>query len=426
MERISVMTSRELVNETLNHRQADRVPIDLGGTVLTGMNVSTVYKLRQALQLDPPGTPVKVIDVFQMLGEITPDLLAAVGGDVVNVSLPYTLFGYKNEDWKPWTTFDGTPVLVPGGFNTDPSPDGCLLQYPQGDKSAPPSGKMPKGGFYCDAIVRQDPIDDDHLNPADNLEEFQPVSETDLAWLKAQMEKTYRETDKAIVMNLPGMAFGDIAFVPAPQLKHPKGIRDLEEWYMSTVVRKDYIHAVFEGQCEIALRNLERLFAAVGNLPSAVVVSGTDFGAQNGPFVSPRAFKTLYQPYLRRLNDWIHEHTTWKTFIHSCGSIMPLIPHMIDAGFDILNPVQTSAANMDPRELKAKFGDKLTFWGGGVDTQHTLQSATPDEIRREVKDVLNAFAPNGGYMFAAIHNVQQGVPPENLIALFETARAHTF
>ena len=420
------MTSRELVNETLNHRQADRVPIDLGGTVLTGMNVSTVYKLRQALQLDPPGTPVKVIDVFQMLGEIKPDLLAAVGGDVVNVSLPYTLFGYKNEDWKPWTTFDGTPVLVPGGFNTDPSPDGCLLQYPQGDKSVPPSGKMPKGGFYCDAIVRQDPIDDDHLNPADNLEEFQPVSEADLAWLKDQMEKTYRETDKAIVMNLPGMAFGDIAFVPAPQLKHPKGIRDLEEWYMSTVVRKDYIHAVFEGQCEIALKNLERLFAAVGNLPSAVVVSGTDFGAQNGPFVSPRAFKTLYQPYLRRLNDWIHEHTTWKTFIHSCGSIMPLIPHMIDAGFDILNPVQTSAANMDPRELKAKFGDKLTFWGGGVDTQHTLQSATPDEIRREVKDVLNAFAPNGGYMFAAIHNVQQGVPPENLIALFETARAHTF
>ena len=420
------MTSRELVNETLNHRQADRVPIDLGGTVLTGMNVSTVYKLRQALQLDPPGTPVKVIDVFQMLGEIKPDLLAAVGGDVVNVSLPYTLFGYKNEDWKPWTTFDGTPVLVPGGFNTDPSPDGCLLQYPQGDKSAPPSGKMPKGGFYCDAIVRQDPIDDDHLNPADNLEEFQPVSEADLAWLKDQMEKTYRETDKAIVMNLPGMAFGDIAFVPAPQLKHPKGIRDLEEWYMSTVVRKDYIHAVFEGQCEIALKNLERLFAAVGNLPSAVVVSGTDFGAQNGPFVSPRAFKTLYQPYLRRLNDWIHEHTTWKTFIHSCGSIMPLIPHMIDAGFDILNPVQTSAANMEARELKAKFGDKLTFWGGGVDTQHTLQSATPDEIRREVKDVLNAFAPNGGYMFAAIHNVQQGVPPENLIALFETARAHTF
>ena len=152
------MTSRELVTEALNHRQTDRVPVDFGGTVLTGMNVSTVYKLRQALKLDPPGTPVKVIDVFQMLGEIKPDLQAAVGGDVVNVSLPYTIFGYANVDWKPWTTFDGTPVLVPGGFNTEPDAAGNLLQYPQGDRSVPPSGKMPKGGFYCDAVIRQDQI----------------------------------------------------------------------------------------------------------------------------------------------------------------------------------------------------------------------------------------------------------------------------
>ena len=420
------MVSRELVNETLNHRQADRVPVDLGGSVLTGMNVSTVYKLRQALKLDPPGTPVKVIDVFQMLGEIKPDLQAAVGGDVVNVSLPYTIFGYANVDWKPWTTFDGTPVLVPGGFNTEPDEEGNLLQYPQGDRSAPPSGKMPKGGFYCDAIVRQDPIDEDSLDPADNLEEFQPVSDADLAALKTRMEKAFNETDKAIVMNLPGMAFGDIAFVPAPSLKHPKGIRDIEEWYMSTAARKDYVTAVFEGQCEIALANLERLHAAVGDMPTAVVVSGTDFGAQNGPFVSPRAFKTLYMPYMRRINDWIHAHTTWKTFIHSCGSIMPLIPFMIEAGFDILNPVQTSAENMDARELKAKFGDALTFWGGGADTQHTLPTATPDEIRREVKGVLETFAPGGGYMFAAIHNIQHGVPAENLIAMFETVRDFKF
>ena len=420
------MVSRELVNETLNHRQADRVPVDLGGSVLTGMNVSTVYKLRQALKLDPPGTPVKVIDVFQMLGEIKPDLQAAVGGDVVNVSLPYTIFGYANVDWKPWTTFDGTPVLVPGGFNTEPDEEGNLLQYPQGDRSAPPSGKMPKGGFYCDAIVRQDPIDEDSLDPADNLEEFQPVSDADLAALKTRMEKAFNETDKAIVMNLPGMAFGDIAFVPAPSLKHPKGIRDIEEWYMSTAARKDYVTAVFEGQCEIALANLERLHAAVGDMPTAVVVSGTDFGAQNGPFVSPRAFKTLYMPYMRRINDWIHAHTTWKKFIHSCGSIMPLIPFMIEAGFDILNPVQTSAENMDARDLKAKFGDALTFWGGGVDTQHTLPTATPDEIRREVKGVLETFAPGGGYMFAAIHNIQHGVPAENLIAMFETVRDFKF
>lgn len=420
------MTSRELITEALNHRQAGRVPLDLGACGQTGMQVSTVYKLRQALRLDPPGTPVKVIDVFQMLGEIKPDLLAAIGGDVVGVSLPYSMFGYPMRDWKEWTTFDGTPVLLPGDFNTEPDETGALLQYPNGDRSAPPSGKMPKGGFYCDAIVRQDPIDDNRLNPEDNLEEFELISDENLAWLKARTEQVHRETDKAILLKLSGMAFGDIALVPGLTLKHPRGIRDMEEWYMSTVTRRDYIAEVFDRQCDIAIANLERIFAAVGNLPQVVWVSGTDFGAQNGPIVSPRAFRALYLPRMKRINDWIHGHTTWKTFIHSCGSILPLIPLMIEAGWDILNPVQTSAANMNAADLKSKFGDQLTFWGGGVDTQHTLPTATPDEIRREVKGVLDTFASGGGYVFNTIHNVQHGVPVENLIAMYETVRNYHF
>ena len=416
------MTSRELVNEALNHRQGGRVPLDLGGCGQTGMQVSTVYKLRQALKLDPPGTPVKVTCVFQMLGEIKPDLLAAVGGDVVGVGLPYTFFGAKIDKWKEWTTFDGTPVLVPESFNTEPDENGDLLQYPQGDRSAPPSAKMPKGGFYCDSIVRQESIDEDRLDPADNCEEFGEISDADVAYLKEQVEKAYRETDKAIMLMLPNMAFGDIALVPGPALKHPKGIRDMEEWYMSTAMRKDYIAEVFERQSKIALRNLEKIFAAVGNLPAVVWVSGADFGAQNAPICSPRTFKSLYVPYMKRLNDWIHGHTTWKTFIHSCGSILPLLPSMVEAGWDVINPVQTSAANMDARELKAKFGDKVTFWGGGVDTQHTLPTATPDEIRREVRGVLDVFTPGGGYVFNPIHNVQHGVPVENLLAMYETVR----
>ena len=183
---------------------------------------------------------------------------------------------------------------------------------------------------------------------------------------------------------------------------------------------------MFDRQCDIAIANLERIFAAVGNLPQVVWVSGSDFGAQNGPIVSPRAFRALYLPRMKRINDWIHEHTTWKTFIHSCGSILPLIPLMIEAGWDVLNPVQTSAANMNAAELKAKFGDRITFWGGGVDTQHTLPSATPDEIRREVKGVLDTFAPGGGFVFNTIHNVQHGVPVENLIALYETVKNYRF
>src|SRR5512141_120630 len=161
------MNSRERVLSALNHQQPDRVPLDLGGSAVTGMHASSVYLLRQALQLDAPGTPVKVVEPYQVLGEIQPDLMEALGVDVVGLGSPRNLFGFRNENWKPWTLFDGTPVLVPEAFNTQPEPNGDILMYPEGDHSAPPSGRMPKGGFYFDTIVRQPPLDDEHLNVAD-------------------------------------------------------------------------------------------------------------------------------------------------------------------------------------------------------------------------------------------------------------------
>ncbi len=167
------MNSRERVAAALAHRQPDRVPLDLGASAVTGMNANSVYLLRQALQLDPPGTPVKVVEPFQMLGEIAPDLLDALGVDVLPLGKPTTMFGFRNEGWQPWS-FNGTPVLVPAGFNTIPEPDGSILMYPDGDRSVPPSGKMPAGGYYFDSLIRQPPIDDEKLDPADNLEEFEP------------------------------------------------------------------------------------------------------------------------------------------------------------------------------------------------------------------------------------------------------------
>jgi hypothetical protein len=416
------MNSRQRVEAALNHQQPDHVPLDLGATTVTGMQVSSVYKLRQALGLDAPGTPVKVNEPYQMLGEIAPDLQEALGVDVVALSRPATMFGFKNEDWKPWTTFDGTPVLVPGKFNTDPEPNGDILMYPEGDRSVPPSGRMPKGGFYFDSTKRQDPIDDQRLNVEDNLEEYGPVSDADLQYFAAAARQLRKESERAIVANFGGMAFGDIALVPAPWLKHPKGIRDVEEWYVSTITRFDYIYEVFRRQCEIALKNLAKYYDAVGDRVTAVFMSGTDFGTQHGPFIGPGAYRKLYQPFHRRLNDWVHENTPWKTFIHSCGSIMALLPDMVGAGFDIINPVQCSAAAMDPEVLKAKFGDKVTFWGGGVDTQRTLPFGTPAEIRREVRRRVEIFGRGGGYVFNPVHNVQAGTPIENLLALYEAFR----
>lgn len=413
------MNSRERVQMALNHHEPDRVPLDLGSSPVTGMHVSSVYKLRQALSLDPPGTPVKVVEPYQMLGEIKPDLMDALGVDVVGLSSPNTMFGYPLAGWKPWTFFDGTPVLVPGDFNTDPEPNGDILMYPEGDTSVPPSGRMPAGGFYFDAIVRQPELDESKLDPVQNLEEFQPVSGEDLDYYEKEAERLFNETDKAILGNFGGTGFGDIALVPAIQLKHPQGIRNLEEWYMSTVIRRDYVWSVFEKQCEIGLENLKQIHARVGEKISVLFVTGADFGAQNGPFISPKAYRDLYQPFHKIINDWVHENTTWKTFFHSCGSVIKLIPDFLEAGFDILNPVQTSAAGMEPEVLAEQFCDRATFWGGGVDTQQTLPFGTPEEIREQVRERMQIFGCGGGFVFNPIHNVQAGVPVENLLALYE-------
>ena len=415
------MTSRERVLAILNHREADRVPLDLGAAVVSGMQASAVYRLRQALKLDPPGTPVKVIEPSQMLGEIQPDLLDAIGADVMSARISSTKWGFRCQDWKPWTTFDGTPVLVPGEFNTEPDETGAILQWPRNDRTCEPSGKMPKGGFYFDCLVRRKEVDEDALNPADNCEEYGLVSDRDLDELKAQVAAA-KTAGKACVVSIPGTSFGDVSGVPGPGLRDPKGVRDVEEWYMITSTHPEYVQAVFERQCEIGLENLKRIHDAVGDEPVAAYVSGTDFGAQKGPLIAPRKYRALYAPYQKRLNDWIHENTTWKTFIHSCGSVMAFMPDMIAAGWDIFNPVQTSAENMDPAELKRRFGAQATFWGGGVDTQHTLPLTTPDAIREEVRRNLEIFKPGGGYVFNPIHNVQQGVPTENLLAMYEAVR----
>jgi len=417
-----MMTSRERVHLALEHKEPDRVPLDLGASAVTGMHVDTVYKLRQALGLDQPGTPVKVTEPYQLLGEIKPDLMEAVGIDVVGLGKTATLFGFKNEGWKPWTTFEGTPVLVPEGFNTEPDPNGDILMYPEGDQSVPPSGRMPKDGFYFDAIVRQPPIDDDKLNVQDNLEEFGPIAAEDLEYFRRESERLYTETDKAILANFGGTAFGDIALVPAPWLKHPKGIRDIEEWYVSTKTRRDHVYRIFERQCEIALSNLEKIFQVVGNRVTAVFVSGTDFGQQNGPFISNKSYRDLFQPFHKQVNNWIHKNTQWKSFIHSCGSVRALLPDFIEAGFEIINPVQCSAAGMAAEELKQEFGSRVTFWGGGVDTQRTLPFGTSEEVRQEVCARLKTFGRGGGYVFNTTHNVQARVPLENVKVMYETVR----
>jgi hypothetical protein len=411
------LESRERVNQALNHEETDRVPLDLGGSAVTGMHASTVYGLRQALELDPPGTPVKVHEPFQMLGEITPDLIDALDVDVVGLISPRTMFGYEFAKWKPWTTFDGTPVLVPVDFNTDPNPDGSIPMYAKGDRNTSPSAWMPKDGHYFDATERQKTLDWKKLDIADNIEEYLPISSEDLSYFGDQASILH-STGKAILANFGGTSFGDIALIPGLDMGDPNGVRGIKEWYMCHVRRPDFITQIFDYQLEIALENLGKIYSKVGDRVTAAFITGTDFGTQLKPIMSVPSFRKLYKPYHKAVNDWIHENTSWKTFIHSCGSVEAFIPDFIDSGFDILNPVQTSATNMDSQELKDKYGDKVTFWGGGVDTQHTLPFGTPDQVYKQVKERVRIFGKNGGYVFNTIHNVQPKIPIENVVAMY--------
>jgi hypothetical protein len=416
------MTSRERIEATCAHKQPDKLAVDFGGGFQTGIHVSMVYQLRQALGLDRPGTPVKVVEIYQMLGEIAPDLQDALGIDTVSLCGTGTMFGYPAKEFKEWRMHDGTPVLVPADFNTTLEPNGDLLQWPGNDRSVAPSGRMPAGGYFFDAIIRQQPVDEDNLNPADNTEEFSPIATDELDHYARRAKILYEQTDRALFCTFGGLTFGDVALVPATFLKNPKGIRDVEEWYVTTASQPEYVKAVFERQAEIAIENLKRLNDAVGNRISVIQTNGTDFGTQNGPFCSVETYRELFLPYQKKVNGWIHANTNWKTFMHSCGGVWPLLDEIVEAEFDILNPVQCSATGMDPRQLKKKYGDKLVFWGGGIDTQHTLPFGTPNEVRAQVRERIEIFNEGGGFVFCSIHNVQACTPIKNLLAMFEALR----
>lgn len=408
------MTSREKVLNALNH-QSGPVPMDFGGTNVSGMHCTCVAALRDYYGLEK--RPVKIHEPYQMLGWIDKDLQDAIGADVVATEPLGTIFGFAADNWKEWTAPWGQKVLVPGGFNVTQNSKGIYI-YPEGDTSAAPSAHMPKSSFFFDSIIRQPELDEDNLNPDDNLEEFGPLTDSALCRMKAAAEKA-SASGRAVVGDVGGTALGDIAMIPAPYLKVPKGIRDIEEWYVSTVIRQDYIHEVFGRQVEIALGNLERAAAVLGDLIDVVMICGTDFGTQSGTFCSSATYDELWHPYYKKMNDWIHGNTNWKTFKHCCGAVESFMPHFIASGFDIINPVQCSATGMDPQTLKERYGKDIVFWGGGVDTQKVLPFGTPAEVREQVLARCEVFSRNGGFVFNAIHNVQAQTPVKNIVAMID-------
>ncbi len=292
------MTGRERLDAALNHRQPDRIPVDFNGTAVTGMHVKCVIGLREHYGLEK--RLVKVHEPYQMLGWIDDDLQTALGIDVEGVYGPDTMFGYRNENWKPWRMDDGTEVLMSGNFRTTKDENGDTLVYPKGDRSAPPSGRLPKNGFFFDTIIRQEPIDEDKLDPADNLEEFGPISEAALD----HFERESRRPGRPAGASSPASAGPPSATSPssppracqAPQ-GHP-GRRG--------VVRLDPDPPPLRSQGlrradrDRPSRTSARSSPGSANQVQAVFICGTDFGTQQSTFCSVAAFRELYLPYYRR------------------------------------------------------------------------------------------------------------------------------
>ena len=416
------MTSKERVIKALAHEQPDRPPIDLGATSCSGIHAAALERLRAALGLAE--RPVYVYETLQQLGYVDFDVLNALQADVVGL-LPYTEFvGVKNDvaHLKPYPIPHGGMGRCVSGF-VYREKDGERYAFPQGDVSVPPSLRMPKDGYFFDNINRSPTTLDDY---GDAKEEFagtcSPISDEEAEFYKKQVDLLTQNTDYAIVSNCAVAAFGDAAILPGASLRQVRGVRTLDEWYMLHKLDPQYIRDVFDMQYAAAVASLEKLYQAVGDRIQAIFISGTDFGMQTGLMISKEDFQALYKPYYTKINRWIHGNTRWKAMYHCCGSVVPLLDDFVEMGVDILNPVQCSAAGMDPAFLKNTYGKQLAFWGGGIDTQRTLPFGTAEECRAQARERLRIFAPGGGYVFNTIHNIQGNTPIENVLAVYDEAR----
>ena len=416
------MTSRERLITTLNHQEPDRVVVDMGATTITGINANALDKLRRALGLEE--RKIKINEPLQLLGMVEEDVRQALNIDVVDITNNMTMYGFENKGWKPWRLQSGLDVEVPEDFNTTVDEEGNTYLYAQGDMNYPPASKMPKDGFFFDHIDRGSrEFDEDTTGGREDFkDDFGILTDEQLRRIEDRCNYFYNNTEYGMIGGGALAGLGDFAMVPGPNVKQPKGIRNIPDFMMAHMICPDYIHEIYEYQTEVALENAKLFKQACGDKIQAIIISGTDFGTQNGPFMSLDSFREFYKPYYKKINDWVHQNTNWKTFYHSCGAVSDFLQDFYEMGVDILNPVQLSAHGMDGYMLKEKWGDKFTFWGGGVDTQKTLPFGTPEEVYAEVTERLELFSKGGGFVFNTVHNIQGQTSAENMMAMFQAIR----
>jgi hypothetical protein len=405
------MTSRERVERTVRFQEPDRVPIDLGGMKASGIAAATYGRV--AARLGAKG-PVRIQDARFMTADVGEEVRRRFRVDVVPVDLSILSSAVRpGGEWVPRRIFDGTDVLFPPGTRLREEADGAWTLLDS--RGSPTTFRMPKGGYYFDDISfnRGAGIDPARFLPQSD------IPEESLRLLGGYAERMHQTTDYALLGWGFGVCFMGLSLITDRSNNVTQGMPD--EWMMMLMTEKDTCHDLMDRSVEATISCLKLVKQAVGERCFAWGIASDDSGTQRCEFISPDLWAEMIKPHYAKLCAWIHANTGWKTFLHSCGSVAKLIPHWIEAGVDILNPVQTSAGGMDPRTLKDLYGRKLVFWGGGCDTQKVLPTATPEGVREHVRERMRIFAPGGGFVFTQVHNVQAKVPPENVEAMLDAA-----
>jgi uroporphyrinogen decarboxylase len=410
-----MLTSRERVILAIRHKEPDMVPVDLGGMDCSGgIHALALKKLCMHLGLHEE---IRVYDVIQMLAEPPHSLLKKFRIDVVSVLRSTPPSGLTEEDKKfkdysllgekvkipediPIIKGDNGYEYLPAWFSRDPEKRKILVA-----RRSPSTPYFEPVPFYA-------PLKD--VNNASEIKELPPhpwipeYSKDQLEILRKNARYLYEKTDYAIF----GMSGAGIFEVTMYLLGFETFFRCLKR-------NKSVIEKVVELLLEHNKVELRKYLDSVGEYIQVVGIGGEDLGGETGPFINPKEWRELFRPAIEELVKEIKSKTKCYVMIHSCGSIKPFIPDFIEMGIDVLNPVQISAKGMDPYELKKEFGDNITFWGGGCDTQHILPFASPREVKEHVKKLVNIFKEGGGFIFNQVHNIQPGTPPENIIAMFE-------
>ena len=379
--RNETMTSRQRVKNTIEQKPTDRVPIDFGMHFSTGISAFGYYNLRKYLNLNVDD--IEIVDCNQLLARVDQDVLERFHVDTILLNPPLT----SHRVWNPRGDYR---FKVPHSFKPELQSDGSYLLRKKRLR-----GIMPQNGFFFDYSegLGYDPYEID----IDEKIEF----------FGQRAERLYKETDKfTLLMGFPSY-FTNLDFA-CEMLLNPKDCKDYNENVLNDAI--------------IYFNKINKRY---GEYLGAIEVNG-DLGTQNAPMCSPSSYEDICYPYLKRFCKHVHEASDIKIFLHSCGSIYRLLPYIIDAGVDIINPVQISAQDMKPQLLKQEFGDKICFWGGGCDTQYILWKETPEKITNHVKENMEIFKPGGGFVFNQVHNVMGNVPPENVVAMFDAAYNNSF